>query len=103
MWFKKHLNWTLVMGVFLVEIPLLFLFLSGNIDEITPVFFYSILSVIFIFELVIEVWYLYQKKRSYAYLLLNFLKPYYIPVGFLLLLSLSNNRIKSNVPEVIPN
>lgn len=88
-WFKEHLNWTLVIGVTVIEIPLM-VYIFTSID---PELAFWYLMPTLVAELSLQVWYLYQKKRNYVYLLLNFIKPLYIPVGFILLLCLSNKRV----------
>jgi len=91
-WFKRHLNWTLFIGVVIIEIPLYVLIL-GDINSIALPTLFTTIGAVLIAEFSLEVWYLYQKKRSYAYVLLNFLKPFYIPIGFIIMLSLSNKRV----------
>ena len=91
---KKHLNWSLLIGVVVIESPIIYLLLADPY-AIT----WSWVIPVIIAELALEVGYLYQKRRSYVLLLLNFIKPYYIPVGFILLLCLSNKRTEIPHPE----
>ncbi len=89
-WFKQHLNWTLFIGVIIVEIPLAVV-IYGVEDISLPALFTTIGATL-VAEFSLEIWYLHQKKRSYTYLLLNFLKPFYIPIGFFIMLGLANKR-----------
>lgn len=84
---KRHLNWTLVIGVLIIELPVIYLLTSGMPDNM----WWVVIPVI-ICEMMLETWYLHQKDRSYLFLLLNFIKPFYVPVGFLILLALGNYR-----------
>ena len=90
-WFKRHLNWTLLLGVLLIEIPatLAILAVWGNFPQVI-----SVLITAVLLEWALVIWYLRQKRRSYAYLLLSLLKIYYVPVGFIILLCLKNKRVK---------
>lgn len=100
---KRHLNWTLLIGVMLIETPLIwYLLISGENPTETEPIFWSIIGGTVVFELLLEAWYLHQKKRSLFYLLLNFVKPLYIPVGFIILLALSNKREIAVKTEAIP-
>lgn len=90
-WFKKHLNWTLIIGVLVVETPIGILSIYG-LDNIDITLLLIAVGSVIVAEFLLEIWYLYQKKRSYFYLLCNLFKPYYIPVGFAFLLCLSNKR-----------
>lgn len=99
-WFKKHLNWTLVIGVVVLELPVGISLWFMNPDSPTSMsWLLGLLLPVVIAELALEIWYLHQKKRNYAYLLLNFIKPFYIPVGFLILLALDNKRTPTESPE----
>ena len=99
-WIKKHLNWTLMIGAIIIESPLMISmwFINPNAPASTD-WLLGVLLPVVVAELILEVWYLHQKKRSYAFLLLNFVKPFYIPVGFILLLCLGNKRVVTIYPE----
>jgi len=113
-WFKRHLNLALILGIMVIELPLgiyALIYQSMLDDTISMLAIYNItyrynytglfiwLVLAIIAELTLEVWYLHQKKRNYAFLLLNFIKPLYIPVGFILLLCLGNKRVVTTYPE----
>jgi hypothetical protein len=73
-WFKSHLNitWLLVLFLKFAGLPL-----SILLDTVMP-------SIIFwIFFIIVNIWILYQKKRSYAWII--------IPIAVLIL---GNNRIE---------
>ena len=93
-WLKTHLNWTLGIGALIIESPVLISFLWFVDPEASASmgWLLGLLLPVVIVELALEGWYLYQKKRNYIYLLLTFLKPFYIPMGFIILLLLSNKR-----------
>lgn len=97
-WIKKHLNWTLLIGVIILELPVTISVWIVNTSA-SMGWLLGLLLPVVIAELTLEIWYLYQKKRSYAYLLLNFIRPLYIPVGFILLFCLGNKRVVTNYPE----
>ena len=98
---KKHLNWTLLFGAMLIESPLMIVVFSFPSDTIASFgFVMLVIGTIFV-ELCLEFWYLYQKKRSYAFLLLNFVKPFYVPIGTIILLSLDNKREENKVTNSI--
>lgn len=91
---KEHLNWTLFIGVLIIETPLmlvLYLLPEETIENI-----WWIVIPVILTEFALQSWYLHRKDRNYLYLLLNFIKPFYIPVGFLVLLALENHRENYN-------
>ncbi len=86
---KRRLNWSLVIGVIIIELPLtVIMYLVEPIDTLILI----VIVPTLVLEIGFECWYLYQKKRNYAYLLLNLIKPFYIPVGLFILLGLENRR-----------
>ncbi len=97
---KRHLNWALIIGATIIELPVILSvwLINPNTSPDTSWLLGLLLPVV-IAELTLEIWYLYQKKRSFAYLLLNFIKPFYIPIGFILLLCLGNKRTSAPLPE----
>jgi len=96
---KKHLNWTLAVGVIIIESPLtISMFILPIVDE-NAMTLVTIAIITITASLILRIWYLYQKKRSYAYLLLSLIKPFYIPVGFILMLCLENRRTATPYPE----
>ena len=86
---KRRLNWSLVIGVIIIELPLMII--TYWVDTADSLLLITLFSTL-VLEIGFECWYLYQKKRNYAYLLLNFIKPLYIPVGLFIMLGLENRR-----------
>ena len=94
-WFKKHLNWTLLLGVLTIDTPILTYICASYYLELIWLFLIPTVVV----ELALKTWYLHQKSRNYAWLLATFIKPFYIPVGFIILLCLSNKRTEQPLPQ----
>jgi len=64
-WFKRHLNWTLLIGLFIG------LLLYGIADMISWYILLRISALIGL--LVLQIWYLTRKNRSLGWLFLNWL------------------------------
>ncbi len=94
---KAHLNWTLIIVFTVIELSLVIPFILVFQNVNVPLF--EIWVIASLLELTLGVWFLYQKKRSFAYLLLIiFLRlfkrfTFNIPVGDLIFLGLNNNRL----------
>lgn len=97
-WCKRHLNWTLGIGIIVIESPVFFnLLVMKDIQAVTWNWFFTWMIPTLVAEFTFEAWYLYQKKRSYLYLLLNFVKfpamgEFRFPVGLIWMLALLNKR-----------
>lgn len=97
---KKHLNWTLFFGIMVIESYLLVMVMTDRYIEMSSSGFIVLAVITVLLEWSFVCWFLHQKKRSYAYLLATLIKPFYIPVGFIILLALHNNRIVNKIADI---
>ena len=90
-WFKRHLNWTLLIASTLI--PLIMLLLAYFVNESLGSTFPKIIGwTLSILLLVIYGWVLRQKKRSLWWLLL-----WWYPIGCFIYIGLSNKNESSNL------
>lgn len=92
--FRRHLNVTLFL-VWLLSTVLVYAGMVTMNTTLNPTFFYVCVGVAAIAMLGTEVWYLRQKDRSIAWLLINLLTW----IGLIVLLSLENRSGDAALPE----
>ena len=85
-WAKRHLDWVFGIAYSVTAFTAIFVMVEVTLDVIIVPIGLIILLLCVLSQLGVGIWYLYQKKRSFAWML------FFISVGGIFLLCLANKR-----------